>query len=251
MYGLGGNSIICSEKELLRTHKIHLEKLLHTKPDLNTKGNEIPNFMKNKLYLKEIIKEKEMKNKYENFIMAQKLYFHSKSPSPYSIVKITPSYCPAFDKRRFNFDKVEKQRSINSQNYFLYKRFFEKKSYYPTKKILKQNDYENYIKNNISRFQGHKPFNGLSLCTYEQFLNKLEKATKNYNRLCSSKSSGRSMRSNNKNFGLNYDTKFLWNRKMNNKFNSISYLDDSKENNRKFINNKMKRSQSAFYPKKI
>ena len=68
MYGLAGNSKLCSEKELLRTHEIHLEKLLHAKAELNTKCDEIPNFLKNKIYLKEILKEKEMKNKYENYI---------------------------------------------------------------------------------------------------------------------------------------------------------------------------------------
>ena len=70
MYRLAWNSILCSEKELLRIHKIHLKKLLHAKAVLNAKCDEIPNFLKNKIYLKEILKEKEMKNKYENYIMA-------------------------------------------------------------------------------------------------------------------------------------------------------------------------------------
>ena len=40
-------------------------------------------------------------------------------------------------------------------------------------------------------------------------------------------------------------------RNIDDKYNSISSLVDSKENIRPLNNNKMKRSQSAFYPKKI
>ena len=259
MWGLDGSNLLCSEKEMFRVHKIHLEKLLHMKPDLIIKSREIPYFMKNKLYLKEVNREKEMKQSHENLIMAQKLYFHSVSPSPYSKFKSIPSYCPAFDKRRYNFDKIEREKNINNQNLFLYKRFYEKKSYYPTKKLLQQNEYENYIKNNISRFQKHRPFNGLSLCTYRQFLEKLTKEAKKLNRLSSAKNNSINMND------INYDlvkqnqsflkSKINFNNNMNNTNNRLILRSNDFDGYKKYRvvkpKIKMKRSQSAFYIRKI
>lgn len=253
MWGLDGSNLICSEKEMFHVHKIHLEKLLHMKPDLIIKSREIPYFMKNKLYLKEINRERAIKQNHENLIMARKLYFHSVSPSPYSKNKNIPSYCPAFDKQRYNFDKIERQKNINNQNIFLYKRFFAKKSYYPTKQLLQKNDYENYIRNNISRFQKHQPFNGQSLCTYRQFLEKLVKEAKKFNRLSSARNNSVNMNAFKYSTGIKsqtlFKTKIRYNKNLDGNKRYVirsADFDGYKKYNIVKPNIKMKRSQSAF-----
>ena len=173
MWSIINNNFICSEKELLRVNKIHLEKLLNMKSDLNTKGPVTPFFLKNKSYLREILRTRENKRNNDNNIIFKKLIFMSTSPSPYSKYNI-PKYCPAFDKQRFNFNKIEKELNIYNDNISFYKRFSARKSNYSTKKYLKKNNYENIIKHNISR-RKFLPQVSLKMCTYRQFKSNLLK----------------------------------------------------------------------------
>ena len=173
MWSIINNNFICSEKELLRVNKIHLEKLIHTKSYINTKGPDTPFFLKNKSSLRELFRSRDMKRNYDNNIMFKKLIFMSTSPSPYSKLN-TPKYCPAFDRQRFNFDKVEREYNIYNDNISFYKRFSAKKSIYSTKNYLKKNDYENIIKHNISKSK-FLPKVALKLCTYRQFKSNLLK----------------------------------------------------------------------------
>ena len=99
------------------------------------------------------------------------------NPSPYSKYTNIPKYCPALDKLRFNYSKIERDNNIYNENESFFKRFSSKKSIYSTKKFLKQSEYENYLKNNISnsRFLPDIP---LRLVTFRQFKSNLLKQTK-------------------------------------------------------------------------
>jgi hypothetical protein len=173
MWSQINNNFICSEKEILRVNKIHLEKLLNTKSDINNKGPEIPFFMKNKSNLREIIRTERFKRNKDNYLMYKKLLSTAATPSPYSKC-YKPKYCPAFDKQRFNFDKIEREYNIYNDNVSFFKRFSARKSLYSAKKFLKKNDYENYIKNNISKSK-FLPQIPLRLVTFRQFRKNLIK----------------------------------------------------------------------------
>jgi hypothetical protein len=177
MWNLINNNYICNEKDILRVHKIHLENLLNKKSYLNNKGPEIPYFLKNKLSLKELIRSNQSRINNDNHIMYKKLKHMANNPSPYSKFTNMPKYCPALDKLRFNYSKIERDNNIYNENESFFKRFSSKKSIYSTKKFLKQNEYENYLKNNISnsRFLPDIP---LRMVTFRQFKSNLLRQTK-------------------------------------------------------------------------
>lgn len=173
MWNLINNNFICGEKELLRVNKIHLEKLLNIKSNLNNKAREVPFFLKNKSYLREIIRTERNKRNKDNNTMYKKLVLMATSPSPYSKCH-RPKYCPAFDKHKFNYNKIEREINIYNDNVSFFKRFSNKKSVYSTEKYLKKSDYENYIKFNISKTR-FLPKIPLKLCTFRQFKSNLFK----------------------------------------------------------------------------
>lgn len=166
MWRFRPNNLICEEKERLHVHKVHLERLLETRPHVQTKGPAPPYFMKNKLSLKEILRCRAKKINYENYIIFSRLQSVSTKPSPYSRI-YSPLYCPAYDKRRHNFDKKERAKEIYKQNNYYYSRFAKEKPFYSTKALLDLNDYENYIRNNIRRHHLANP--NLEFCTYDIF----------------------------------------------------------------------------------
>ena len=168
MWSLLNNNIYCAEKEQLKVNQIHFEKLLNTKARLDNKPSEIPFFLKNKSYLKELIRTRDTKINYINNMMNKKLKFVSKSPSQYSSFINSPKYCPALDKQRFNFARIEREREIHSENISLYKRFKEKKPTYSTKIFLKKSENLERIKNNISKGRHIQKFS-LKLCTFREF----------------------------------------------------------------------------------
>ena len=71
--------------------------------------------------------------------------------SPYSLDETFPIYCPAFDKKKFCFNKIERNREINKINDLLYKKFLSIKSSYSTKNFLKQYNYKKNIENRIKK----------------------------------------------------------------------------------------------------
>ena len=177
MWNLLNNNYICNEKDILRAHKIHLQNLLNKKSYLNNKGPEIPYFLKNKLSLKELIRSNQSRIDNDNHIMYKKLMYMANNHSPYSKYTNMPKYCPALDKLRFNYSKIERDNNIYNENESFFKRFSSKKSIYSTKQLLKKSEYENYLKNNISnsRFLPDIP---LRLVTFRQFKSNLLKQTK-------------------------------------------------------------------------
>lgn len=168
MWSLLNNNIYCAEKEQLKVNQIHFEKLLNTKARLNNKPSEIPFFLKNKSYLRELMRTRDSKINYINNMMNKKLEFVSKSPSRYSRFINSPKYCPALDKQRFNYARIERDREIASENKSMYKRFKEKKPTYSTKILLKKSENLEHIRNNISKGRHVQKFS-LKLCTFREF----------------------------------------------------------------------------------
>ena len=176
MWSLLINNYSCNEKDILRTSQIHFEKLLSAKSNINNKVPKIPIFMKNKIYLKQFIKAKERKINIGNNIMYNKLYYAANCTSPYSKYKNIPKYCPAFDKRKYTYSRVERERIISTENQSFYKRFSRSKSNYPITNFLKKSKYEDYIRHNISRTR-FLPKVTLKLCTFKEFKSNLLKET--------------------------------------------------------------------------
>ena len=232
MWNTINNNFICSEKELLRVNKIHLEKLLNTKSELNSKASETPYFLKNKSYLREFIRARELKRNNDNNIMLKRLIFMATTPSPYSKYN-TPKYCPAFDKQRFNFDKIEREVNIYNDNISFYKRFSKKKSYYSAKRFFIKNDYENMIKHNISKSK-FLPKIALKLCTYRQFKSNLLKESDRI------KESIKTLLKTNKEFNKNYrlnKSKSVYNLLHNKKYKILENLRYNDKNFNNISNN--------------
>lgn len=166
MWRFRANNPICEEKERLHVHKVHLERLLESRPHVQMNGPDLPYFLKNKLSLKEILRCRAKKINYENFIIFSRLQSVSQKPSPYSRI-YTPAYCPAYDKKKHNFDKKERAKEIYNQNNYYYTRFAKEKPHYSTKALLDLNDYENYLRGNIKRQHLANP--NLEFCTYNAF----------------------------------------------------------------------------------
>ena len=174
------NNYFCNEKDTLRTSRIHLEKLLSTKSNINNKGPMVPLFLKNKLYLRQFLKAKERKINFVNNIIYNKLTSAANCTSPYSKYKNIPKYCPAFDKKKYSYSREERARTVSSENQSFFKRFSKRKSYYPRSYFLKKSQYDNYIKNNISRTR-YLPKVTLKLCTFKEFRSNLMKETSKVN----------------------------------------------------------------------
>ena len=259
MWNLINNNFICSEKDILRNHKIYLENLLHKKSYINNKGPETPYFLKNKISLKGLIKDNDTKINNDNHILHKKLMLTLSSPSLYSKCNNLPKYCPAFDKQRFNFDKIERDINIYNDNTKFYKRFSSKQSIYSSKKFFKKNEYEKYLKKNIS-YSKFLPNIPLRLCTFKQYklnlINEMKKIKGN------KKNRNEFKKSNNRNkflFKSNSSDNIYMN-KNKNKINLIEYIKNNnflnKSNNNLSTNNlylfnsnisrNKKRSQSAI-----
>ena len=166
MWRIRKNNLLINEKDKLFVHKVHLERLLHAKTHIQNQGPETPYFMKNKLSKKEILRVKENKRCYENSIIFSRLLEINNAISPYSKSN-RPAYCPAFDKKKHNFDKIEKQKEIHKHNQFLFNRLISEKPFYPTQHLFDVNNFENYLRGNIQR--QHLPNPNLRFVTFKQF----------------------------------------------------------------------------------
>ena len=175
MWRFRKNNLLINDKDNLFVHRVHLERLLHTKAHIKNKGPEIPYFMKNKLSQKELLRVKERKRCYENGIIFSRLLEINKSISPYSKTN-QPIYCPAFDKKRHHFDKMEKIKDLCKENKFLFSRLVSERSYYPAERHFNINDFEIYLKGNIKRQRIDNP--NINFVTFTQFRKNLCKKYK-------------------------------------------------------------------------
>ena len=166
MWRFRKNNLLINEKDKLFVHKVHLERLLHAKTHIQNKGPEIPYFMKNKLSKKEILRVEEKKRCYENSIIFSRLLAINNSLSPYSKSNM-PIYCPAFDKKLHNFDKIEKKKAIIKHNQFLFNRLINEKAFYPSQHFFEVNDFENYLRSCIKRQHFDNP--NIRFATFKQY----------------------------------------------------------------------------------
>ena len=166
MWRFRKNNLLVNEKDKLFVHKVHLERLLHAKTHIQNKGPEIPYFMKNKLSKREILRVREKKRCYENSIIFSRLLEINNALSPYSKSN-QPVYCPAFDKKKHNFEKLEKQKAIYKHNQFLFNRLISEKPFYPTQRLFEISDFENYLRGNIRRQHIANP--NIRFATFKQF----------------------------------------------------------------------------------
>ena len=168
MWNLIYNNYSCSEIETFKSYQKLFEKLLMVKSNINNKGKETPIFLKCKTSLKEQKKDEERRITKINNLLNTKIKSVMNSPSKYSKIFSSPKYCPAFDKQRFNFSRIELEKKINSENNSLLIRFIKRRPTYSTKNLLRKYNYEQYIKNNISKSK-FLPKVSLNLRTFGDF----------------------------------------------------------------------------------
>ena len=153
------NSFYC-----FQSHKSHLERLMQAKSKIDDKGKGIPFFLSHNISKKKLRKDILEKINNENCIIFNKMLNISEKKSPYSLDEKFPKYCAAFDKKKFSFNKIERNREINKMNNFFYKRFLSIKPTYSTKNFLKQ--YKKNFENRIKKIN----FNpNLSFVSFDKF----------------------------------------------------------------------------------
>ncbi len=167
MWNFQINNSQINSKTRFRIHKRHLERLIQTKSRIDDKGIVIPNFLYYNLSKNKVKKDNIKKINYENSILYNRMLSIAEKNSPYSVIETHPIYCPAFDKKRFSFDKKIKQNEINKLNKYYYSRFVSVKPYYSTKNILKQNDFYRYLEKGMKRVDLFNP--NLSFVSFNKF----------------------------------------------------------------------------------
>ncbi len=83
---------------------------------------------------------------------------------------IKPVVCPAFEKGVYNERK--KRTELIKRNLFLHERFNQSKSFYPTKKLLMESNFNEYLMRNMKAKKGYQHLN---YSTYQEFRTKLDK----------------------------------------------------------------------------
>ena len=177
---------------------------------------------------------KEKKRCYENSIIFSRLLEINNALSPYSQSN-KPLYCPAFDKKKHNYNKFEKIKAIQKHNQFLFNRLISEKPFYPTQRLFDINDFEMYLRGNIRR--QHIPNPNLRFVTFKQFKQNIIKnyklrrcnSAKNFSPTYISRNDGYENEKNNDNYS-NYTMGMAHNKSYNNlmgknnkKSNNISF----------------------------
>ena len=222
MWNFRKNNLIINDSDTFFVHKVHLERLLHTKTHIKNKGPELPFFIKNKLSIKESLRTKERKRCYENKILFSRLLDIDNSMSYYSRYN-QPVYCPAFDKRRYTFNKKEKAKNTKRQNKAIFTRLLKQKSHYPTDLFLNLNNYVNHIRENIKRQRNDNP--NINYATFDQFKQNIINQRYGLKKSCSI-DYFEPVYSNNKRCIYNYDTDII------NRNNKIDYCFPSAKSNK-------------------
>ena len=222
MWNFRKNNLIINDSDTFFVHKVHLERLLHTKTHIKNKGPELPYFIKNKLSIKESLRTKERKRCYENKILFSRLLEIDNSMSKYSRYN-QPVYCPAFDKRRYTFNKKEKAKNTKRQNKAIFTRLLKQKSHYPTDLFLNLNNYVNHIRENIKRQRNDNP--NINYATFDQFKQNIINQRYGLKKSCSI-DYFEPVYSNNKRCIYNYDTDII------NRNNKIDYCFPSAKSNK-------------------
>lgn len=186
--------------ERLMEHKGHLERLALTKTGINTKTPLTPSFIAKRYIDKGIRMERNMKIKYENKVIFNRMYDIQKHTSPYSACKNIPSKCPAYEL--FSYHRLKKWDDINFENNKLRKRFTYAKPTYSNQKQLQEYKYTQYLENNISQNRNRINPN-LDFVSFEKFENNLKKQREKSNKSNRNKNN-KSFSSLNNSFEDNY-----------------------------------------------
>jgi len=160
--------------ECLMVHKGHLERLAQITKVVNTKKPKIPSFLSKGIRDPGIRKEKELKVRYENKIIFDRMYEIRKKYSPYSACVNIPFKCPAYEL--LSYHRLKKNKVIQKENNKLYKRFTFTKPTLNAEKLHKEYQYKQYLESNISQNKNRVNPN-LDFIEFERF----NKRIKNYN----------------------------------------------------------------------
>ena len=251
MWKLMNNNLVINDKDKLYIHRIHLEKLLNAKSYIQNKGPDIPFFLKYNISNNELRRYKDRKRCYENAVIFSRLLDINNSISDYSKT-YRPSYCAAFDKKKYDFDKTERIRNISRENISLYSRLIKEKTHYPIKKFLNSSNYAIHLKDIIKRQRSDNP--NINFASFSQFKKNIIR-DKKMNR----SNSARMLRSSyikkiNKNLNESSDMNIINNysyKRINSKKNNINNaITNGLIKNKLLGKNNLNRCQSALYEKK-
>ena len=156
--------------ECLMAHKGHLERLAQTKKVINTKKPKTPSFYKKGLKNIGVNREKEIKIRYENKIIFERMYEIRKKFSPYSACLNIPSHCPAYEL--LSYHRLKKNSVLKTENNKLYKRFTFAKPTLNIGKLFQEYQYNKYLENNISKNRNRINPN-LDFIEFEKFEKKI------------------------------------------------------------------------------
>lgn len=162
----------CNDFERFRVHQEHLERLALIKPKIDNKAPNRPKFIRIRISDIELRKQRSNSIKYVNEIIGRRISEINRKPSPYNIDKIKPTVCPVFGKGINLYNEKRKKKELIKRNLFLYERFNQSKSFYPTKKLLMESSYNDYLMKNMKAKNG---FQHLNYSTYQEFRTKLNK----------------------------------------------------------------------------
>ena len=130
---------ICNEAEKVNNHRLHIERVLSVKGQTDTSKPYYPKFLKLKLKKYVMEEEENEKIKNENRNLLYRILKSGFLPSKYSII-YPPKPCPAFDKEKMYNKRKKEELEKYKENYNLYSKIFNIKSYYNTKEILYDSD---------------------------------------------------------------------------------------------------------------
>jgi hypothetical protein len=119
MWNMSFSNRICNEHNKIREHKLHLERIITTKPVIDVKEPIKPSFLQFKAKKEKMEQERFMQINYENTVLLKKIIDIEKKPSPYNPVNLQVAYCPAYDKvhyieRKKKYD-LDKENLVNIQ----------------------------------------------------------------------------------------------------------------------------------------
>ncbi len=89
----------CNEFDRFQQHKLHLERIVSTKPAVKLETPKKPGFLFRKTIGKHHQNEKNIKIDYENALIMKKIIHLETHNTQYHPQKIMVKDCPAFDKR--------------------------------------------------------------------------------------------------------------------------------------------------------
>ena len=156
--------------ECFMAHKGHLERLAQIKKVINTKKPITPSFYKKNLKNKGINREKEIKIRYENKIIYDRMHEIRKKFSPYSACLNIPSHCPAYELLAHH--RLKKDSMVEKENNKLYRRFTFARPTLNIDKLNKDYQYNKYLEYNISKNKNRVNPN-LDFIEFEKFDKKL------------------------------------------------------------------------------